>query len=135
MFGGTMGRRGGIIFALGGLALLALALRSARDAYTFVQTVSRAEGLVTGLNAGGSHPQVNFTAPANGEISIPQGGFIGGYRRGDKVQVLFDPGNPAGTATIDAFGAVWFWPLLLGGIGAVFLVGGTVTWLSSTGKS
>jgi Protein of unknown function (DUF3592) len=134
MFGGTIGRLGGVLFALGGLALLALAIRSARDAYAFVQTASHADGVVAELNAGGSHPQINFAVPAKGEISIPQGGLIGGYRPGDKVRVLFDVTDPQGTATIDTFGAVWFWPLMLGGIGAMFLVGGTVTWLSSSTK-
>jgi hypothetical protein len=120
--GGTLRRPGGWVFAVIGLILLVVALRNAVETYNFIRTAMRVEGKVVGLNAGGSHPQVSFIAGQAGSVSYPQGGLIFGFRPGDTVQVLFSMENPAGTATIDAVGALWFAALLPGGIGTAFLV-------------
>ena len=39
----------------------------------------------------------------------------------DAVEVLYDPANPQGSATISAIGAVWSAPLIAGLVGAVFV--------------
>lgn len=73
----------------------------------FLRSSARAPGVVSKLNAGGSHPQVSFTV-AGLEMSFAQGGWIWGYEVGDQVTVLYDPENPHMTATIDSTGALWF---------------------------
>jgi hypothetical protein len=114
-----------------GLVLLVFALRSGLQTRSFVLTAQSAEGTVTKLNTGGSHPEIQFTTPNNVRISYPQGGLIFGFQPGDKVRVLFDGANPSGTATVDSLGAVWFVTLMLSGLGAASLVAGTFAWLSS----
>jgi hypothetical protein len=96
------------VFVVVGVILLVVAIRSAVGNYSFIRTATRVEGKVVGLNAGGSHPQIRFMAGQQESISYPQGGLIFGFHVGDTVQVLFSSGNPAGTATINTFGALWF---------------------------
>jgi hypothetical protein len=110
------------VFAILGVILLVVAIRNAVATYGFIRTATRVEGKVVGLNAGGSHPQISFIAGQGGPVSYPQGGLIFGFRPGDRVEVLFSPSNPAGTATINAVGAVWSATLLPGGIAALLLV-------------
>ncbi|HEY4185671.1 MAG TPA: DUF3592 domain-containing protein [Polyangia bacterium] len=109
--------------ALGVLLLVAAALLAARTR-AFVGSASAVSGVVAGLNAGGSHPQIEFTTPAGARVSYPQGGLIFGYRPGQPVRVLFDPRNPAGTARIDAIGALWFDTIGLSFVGVIFLIVG-----------
>jgi len=124
--GGKAGRMVYIIFLLIGLILLALAGLNALGKRNFVQGAARAEGVVSALNAGGSHPQISFTTAQGRAVSFPQGGLIFGYRVGDKVEVLYNPADPAATATLSAVGAVWFSALIVAVIGAVFVaVAGT----------
>jgi Protein of unknown function (DUF3592) len=122
---------GGLAFACVGLLLLCLAAWSASATRSFIRTATSAEGQVVALNAGGSHPQIRFTTPAGQVISYPQGGLIFGYRSGDVVRVLFDAGDPAGTATIDSAGALWFRALLFCGLGALFGITGVMWWLGA----
>lgn len=129
VFGEISGRIGGIVVTVIALILLLIALRIGMQTQAFVQRALRADGTVTELNAGGSHPQIRFIAADKTEVSYPQGGFIFGFKQGDKVIVLYAPADPAGTATVDTLGAVWFTPLLLTGLGALFLAIGLVQWL------
>lgn len=104
-----------------------IAIRGLVETRALVSISLRTDGTVIALNAGGSHPQISFMT-GNGElISYPQGGLIFGFRPGDKVKVLFDPADPIGTATIDAFGAVWFVPLIATGLAIVFLILGVMS--------
>lgn len=135
VFGGeTSGRLGGVTFILLGLVLLGFGARSALGIRDFVRHAARADGEVIGLNAGGSHPQIQFVTPDSRVVSFPQGGLIFGYRQGDRVQVLFDPAEPAATATIATPGSLWFPALVLGGIGLVFIAVGTITWRWTAGS-
>jgi len=118
------GRFGAFVLALIGLVLLAVAVYCSVERYNFLLTATRVEGVVSALNAGGSHPQITFTVDGQ-TLSSAQGGMISGYKTGDKVYILFDAANPARTAVVDAFGAIWFTPLILGVLGLVFLIGGT----------
>ena len=110
------------VFVVVGVILLVVAIRNAVGTYGFVRTATRVEGKVVGLNAGGSHPQIRFMAGQQESISYPQGGLIFGFHVGDTVQVLFSPENPAGTATINTFGALWFATFIPAGIAALLLV-------------
>lgn len=72
------------------------------------------------MNAGGSHPQIEFVTKAGDRISYAQGGMIYGAKVGDKVTVLYRPEEPSRAPTIDRFGAVWNWPLMALILGAGF---------------
>ncbi len=129
--GYVSGRAGGVLLAAAGAFLLLLGLRSALGTRRFLRGATRAEGSVTTLNAGGSHPQICFVLPDGRVVSYPQGGFVFGYRPGERVRVLFDPADPADSATVDAIGAVWFWSILLGGLGMTLLAAGVTVVLGA----
>lgn len=95
------------------VALLVISAFTAMSTRDFLQTAIPASGLVVSLNAGGSHPQIEFVTRAGERISYPQGGMIYGMKVGNKVTVLYRADAPAETATIDRLGAVWNWTLLL----------------------
>lgn len=78
---------------------------SIQSTQQFLDAALKARGVVVALNAGGSHPQVEFTNIKGEQISYPQGGFIFGYRVGDKVTVFYLDNSPNPQA--DRFGAVW----------------------------
>jgi len=124
LFGDTSGRIAGPILGGLGLILLVAAATTALQTRKFLRTVQRAEGVVTALNSGGSHPQIGFQPAAGEFVSYPQGGFIFGFRPGDKVQVLYNPADPRGTAVIDSWGAVWFGTFILAGIGVILFIAG-----------
>ena len=107
-----------------GLALLVVAVILGARTRAFVLRATAAPGVVEYLNAGGSHPQIQFTTPAGVRVSYPQGGLIFGYKPGQAVRVLFEQHDPAGTAHLDAFGALWFDSIGLSFIGVMFLLAG-----------
>jgi hypothetical protein len=109
-----------VFFLTFGLVLLFIAASVAVHTRRFVAGAARAPGVVTGAPAGGSHPIIRFTTASGEEVSYPQGGFVFGYHSGDKVSVIYDPDNPAYAASLDTVGAVWFFPLMLGGLGVFF---------------
>ncbi|HUB08214.1 MAG TPA: DUF3592 domain-containing protein [Myxococcales bacterium] len=81
----------------------------------FVSRAATAHGVVTRLDAGGSHPEIAFEVGGR-RFEYPQGGLIFGYRPGDAVAVLYDPANPA-HACLESAGALWFVPGLMTAIG------------------
>ena len=88
----------------------------------FLQTAIAVPGEVVSLNAGGSHPQIEFVTKTGERVSYPQGGMIYGTKVGDKVTVLYLSEAPARTATIDRFGAVWNRTLMAAILGVGFIV-------------
>jgi len=121
-----MGRIGSILVIAAGAVLLMIAAHSAWGSFGFLRGAARANGTVTALNAGGSHPQIAFQTASGETISYPQGGLIFGVKPGDAVTVLYSADNPKQTATIDTVGALWFTTILTGGLGAIFLLAGTL---------
>jgi hypothetical protein len=126
-----MARLVGAFFALIGLTLLVAAVLMARSTVRFTRTAARASGIVIALNAGGSHPEVQFTSKDGQRVRYPQGGMISGYRAGDRVTVLYDPRQPTSTACINAPGALWDGAGGLCLLGAVFLAVGLLRTLGS----
>ena len=112
-----------LIFGVIGVALLAIAGYMIFARYEFLSQAQQAPGIVTVLNAGGSHPEIEFTSADNHVISYPQGGMIFGYEVGQQVQVLYRTENPQGTAVIQDRGALWGAPLMLGLVGLAFVWG------------
>lgn len=121
----------GVVFLFVGLLLLAGAATATVSIARFVRGSVVADGRVARLNAGGSHPEIAFVTRTGVPVSYPQGGLIWGYAVGDKVRVRYDEANPAGSASIDRFGALYAMPLLLAFIGGGLAVLGAVQWLSS----
>ncbi|SCX69340.1 Protein of unknown function [Pseudomonas sp. NFACC32-1] len=116
----------GLLFALIGIGLLSVAVNLTLERREFLAHAQSADGVVSRLNAGGSHPEIAFTT-ANGEkISYPQGGFIFGYRQDQPVRVHYLPEQPTGSAIVDDPFALWGTPGVLGLIGLVFTLVGLV---------
>lgn len=114
----------GLLFALIGLVLLGIAVGLALDRREFLARAQTADGIVSRLNAGGAHPEIAFTTVAGEKISYPQGGFISGYRPGQTVRVRYLPEWPSGSAVVDDLGALWGVPVVMGGMGLIFGIGG-----------
>jgi hypothetical protein len=119
-----MKRLRGLILLAAGIALAIAAATAGSSRLAFARSASRASGTVLRLNAGGSHPEIEFATESGERLSYPQGGLIFGYRAGEEVSVLYDPENPASTACVDAFGALWFAPLLMLFLGSALCSGG-----------
>ena len=115
-------------FFLGmGAGLLIAGITTGVMRLRFVRQATTCDGVVVRLNAGGSHPQIEFTTRAQEKISYPQGGFIFGYKPGDRVTVLYDPRDAHGTACVSAPGALWFTTLLLCALGVFLAAVGVAT--------
>lgn len=102
-----------LVFLPLGLCLLYLTLWLVDDRLGFLAQAQRAQGTVSALNAGGSHPQIDFTDATGKVTSYPESGLIFGYAVGDQVGVLYRPEAPAASAIIDDRGALWgraCWP-------------------------
>ena len=87
----------------------------------FIRSAGRAPGIVTRLNAGGSHPEISFTAKSGEVIDYPQGGMIWGYRAGQHVFVLYDLRDPSDSPCLDTIPALWFDQGMLLLLGIVFV--------------
>lgn len=109
-----------------GVALIVLAGWLGLSTRAALAAAERVPGRVSGLNAGGSHPEIAFTTRAGVAIHYPQGGMIFGYRAGDAVEVLYRPDDPRGTAVIADFGALWGDALVALGAGVLVLGAGLV---------
>jgi len=104
---------------------------SIADALRFRAHAARADGVVIATPFGGHHPEIQFSLPSGEKVAFPQSGMIGGYRKDQHVEVLFDPRSPRGTACIDSIaallggGAFAFGFVVIGGIlGTVALIEG-----------
>jgi uncharacterized protein DUF3592 len=114
----------GLLFALIGLGLLVIGCFAGAAKQAFIRDAAAAEGSVTRVLAGGTHPGIEFVAGSGKTIVFPQGGWTFGYRPGERVRVLYDPGAPTQSACVDSFGTLWFTPLLLAALGLLLLTGG-----------
>jgi hypothetical protein len=106
-----------------GLGLILAAAGVAVSVRSFTRKAATAEGVVVRLNAGGSHPQIEFTTGSGQKVSYPQGGLICCYRAGERVRVLYETDRP-NDARLNTFGALWFTPLILLLVGTFLVLGG-----------
>jgi hypothetical protein len=113
----------GLIFVTLGLVVLIQAGLSVREAQAFLSRAVRAEGVVTEVNAGRSHPMVQFALPSGERQTFAEGGSIS-YKKGDHVRVLYLPEEPETSAHIDDPGALWFDAKLTATIGVAFCIAG-----------
>jgi hypothetical protein len=90
--------------------------------WQFVQKATHTNGIVTALNAGDSHPQIEYSLPTSKQISYAQGGLIFGYKVGDSVNVLFfSEGKLNRRESINTFGAIYGFAVL-GGVGSLIVM-------------
>ena len=116
-----------VVFTLVGVALMVGAVWAADSTRRFVARAVAVPGTVIQLNAGGAHPEVRFTTATNQVIDYPQGGMIWGYRVGDRVDVLYDPDDPA-QPTINTRGALWGFTAMNFLLGAAFVGAARLLW-------
>ncbi|MGO4869733.1 MAG: DUF3592 domain-containing protein [Roseiarcus sp.] len=114
---------GGLIILVGA-ALLTAAIAKTMSTRAFISRASVAEGVVVSLFASGTHPNIEFTSATGRKINYTQGGFIFGYRTGDRVNVLYLPDDPNQPPCIDSLSALWFMEIILFSLAVLFLVGG-----------
>ena len=107
-------------FTVIGFSLLAAGAATGLHTWQWVQRSAVVQGHVARLNAGGSHPEIEFTAASGETVSYPQGGLVAGWRAGDAVPVRYDPTTPARDPCIDRVAAIWTVPV-------AFLFAGLVT--------
>lgn len=121
------------VFAAVGIGMLIAALAVRSHTASFVSRATRAEGTVTALvgqhstdnNSISYRPVVRFQA---GEQQIVFSSSIASnppaYSVGERVDVLYLESDPY-DAKIDSFRSLWFFPMLLGAMGAIFFaIGG-----------
>jgi hypothetical protein len=108
---------GGVI----GICFLIAAALSAQSTRDFLRASILVPGQVVKLNAGGSHPQVEFVTKAGEHISTPQGGMIFGMQVGQAVEVRYLADNPVPTATLNKFGTIWGLTVFLAAMGVAFV--------------
>lgn len=113
-----------LFISLVGIVLLVIAGYLLSNRLEFLDNALTADGVVSGLNAGGSHPEIAFTSAQGEQISYPQGGFIFGYQTGQPVKVYYLAERPANSAVIDDRMALWATPGVVGGMGLIFLGAG-----------
>lgn len=124
----------GLLFALIGISLLGITVDLTLDRREFLARAQTADGIVSHLNAGGSHPEIAFTTGSGEKISYPQGGFIFGYQQDQPVRVYYLPEQPAGSAIVDDSGALWGLSGVLGCLGLVFTLVGLAKAIRQGGR-
>lgn len=115
-----------IIVVVVGMVMLGSAVASAIATRAFLQSSVVVPGRVVALNAGGSHPQIEFVMQSGEHISYAQGGMVFGVKLGESVHVRYSPQAVRETATLDRFGALWGRSLFLAIMGCGFIVAGTL---------
>jgi hypothetical protein len=106
-----------------GIALFCIQLSFLPSTVEFVRTSKVAQAEVVGLNAGGKHPQVEFTTFDGEHISVPTSSWFRSVSVGDKVEMRYDPKHPR-IARINSLFGVWFLHLFCGVPAIVLAVGG-----------
>ncbi|WP_118186152.1 DUF3592 domain-containing protein [Paraburkholderia phosphatilytica] len=107
-----------------GICLLIAAALNAQSTREFIRESILVPGEVVRLNAGGSHPQVDFVTKAGEHVSSPQGGMIWGMKVGQAVEVRYLAEDPLPTATLNRFGTIWGLTVFLAAMGFGFIVAG-----------
>jgi hypothetical protein len=115
------------VLLFGGLVLIGAAAVQGYRTNRFVEHASASRGKVSRLIAGGSHPEISFQTASGETIEYAQGGLIFGFSQGQAVDVLYEPADAKGTATIRSFGALWGETGLLTFLGLAVLAWGLST--------
>jgi Protein of unknown function (DUF3592) len=123
----------GLGFTMIGVVAVGIAVWLLYSTHQFKATARPAEGVVTrlewsssrdsnGRESSTAHPWVRFQSEGRTvEFRGGAGTSPPAYREGDKVRVLYQPGQPQ-EARIDGFWEAFVGPIIAGGIGTVFTV-------------
>jgi hypothetical protein len=119
----------GLIFAGLGLLAVVIALVAGANSWLLVMDAKETEGTVirlvpTGERRGGLAPL--FRYQAEGQVFEVQSSVSSSppaYAVGEKVKILYYPDRPADGRPHE-FMELWFFPILVGGFGSVFLLVG-----------
>ncbi|RQS88118.1 MULTISPECIES: DUF3592 domain-containing protein [Burkholderia cepacia complex] len=115
-----------------GVGLLVAAAISAQSTREFLRTSIVVPGLVVKLNAGGYHPEIQFTTKTGQQISYPQGGIVTKVELGQRVEVRYQADDPDGSATMNVFAAIWDSTIVFAFMGVVAIVCGIMNLPSRT---
>lgn len=128
------------LFLAVGIGLIAGALYWAQDIRGWVTQSRTARGevidLVRSSNSNTYAPVIRFVTAADETIEFTSSVSSNppGYAKGESVEVLYLPGAPH-EARIRGFVYLWLGPIILGGIGSVFLLIGGCILLAATFKA
>lgn len=102
--------------------MLVAAVGAAVERARFAGVAQSATGVVVDAPFGPAHSQIEFQpTPDAPAVRFSQGGWAF-LERGERVTVLFLAEAPGGTACVDAVGALYFVPALLGALGSGLLL-------------
>jgi hypothetical protein len=115
------------MYLLVGLGLFGGGIYSYLSVGDFIAGAASADGVVIGLereqDADGDttyYPRVQFEAEGRSyQFKGQVGSGYGTFSVGEQVEVLYDPADPD-RARINSFVQLWFFPMFLGVLGAVF---------------
>jgi hypothetical protein len=91
--------------------------------YEFVRSSSTATGTVVRLNAGGKHPQIEFTANNGQRVTFSGSSFLHFTEIGEQVDVRYNPARP-GQAFIDGIWSIWGWSVIASAVGFILALAG-----------
>jgi hypothetical protein len=133
----TLAWRIGLALVVAACVMLICAVSLAVETMQFLADARTIQGRVISLERSSSgrssiyYPIVQFRT-AEGQLVTFRSSLANVAALGQAAQVLYLPTKP-GDARIDSYKTLWFWPTLLAGLAAVFLlVGGRV--LAAAGK-
>lgn len=120
-----------VFLLLVGIGMLLLSVSTALSSLRMVVTWHRATGRIVGHEnvEGGYVPRVEFLAPDGVTVTFLSGTGRGvrDYQDGDIVNVLYNPVDLE-KAEIHTFMRLWFFPLVMGALAALFVGGTLATW-------
>jgi len=117
-----------VIFAAVGSVMLAVAVLSCLRTRSLLRTAATADGVVienvwapSTRGSGTYYPRVRFRTASGQELILDSriGSRPPSYRVNERVEVLYDPANPA-HFTVNDFVSLWLLPLIFGILGVVF---------------
>lgn len=123
----------GYFLLAGGIVMSVTGIWQLVEGIEFLDAAARAEGTIVALERERSakglpedHPVVLFTVPEIG-VAIPFKSRFGmwpsPFSVGEKVEVAYDPGDPA-RARINSFWTIWFVPILIWAFGLACFAAG-----------
>jgi len=125
----------GPIFLVVGVGLLVGCFAAFNRTKRFLTTAREARAEVVGIQQrhGGNsqsrsyHPVLRYRTQegATKEVVSAVGSNPPRYKEGDSIVILYDPARPD-DMRIHSFGNVWIVPLILGGVGGIFIIVGAV---------
>lgn len=113
----------GLLFALIGIGLLGIAVNLTLDRRDFLARAQTADGIVSRLNAGGSHPEIAFTTGKGEKFPTPRVASSSAMSRGSRCEFIICPSSRPPTPRRGSRCTVGT-PVMLGAMGLFFTLVG-----------